>query len=409
MRREHYPHQTYRRSGRARHRRARVRYRRLRATDRTGPRHAGRLLLAVVLPLLLACGTGAAVHRRVAAPPPARPDTASAAAPAPVPQAPEASVLPGPGTKRPGSAPASRVLASPVAPPRAGSGRPGPTTAAGTPSPTGTTSEATPATAEPSPEPTTTRTTGTAPTTAPTTDPGPTASPTPPVAGTVPRGIPGNWHLTFDDEFTGTALNPVWCPGWFGRGSSGPVNSEENGPYDSRNVTVRGGSLRLTETGHTGALVSTNPADGCHGSNPGFAFRYGVIEFRAWLPPGPHGLADWPALWTDGQHWPQDGEIDVMEGLDGTAATHYHYGSGENDWHPDNGTTVDGDWAGGWHTFAVDREPGSVTTYYDGHRVWHTTQGVVDTPMYPILDYTVHSGNTALPGTMKIDYVRVWT
>lgn len=223
-----------------------------------------------------------------------------------------------------------------------------------------------------------------------------------------PVGIHRHGKMIFDDEFTGSTLGGAWCPGWFGRGTSGPVNSSEIGPYLSSNVTVHDGVLNLTEDGHYGALVSTNPSDRCHGQHPGFQFTYGIIEFRAWLPPAPQGVANWPALWTDGQHWPQNGEIDVLEAFDGMAWAHYHYGHGESDWHPDNGVMVPGSWAGGWHTFAADWRPGRITFYYDGRKVWHTSTGVVNDPMYAIIDYTVNSGDPVTRATMKIDYVRVW-
>ena len=38
-------------------------------------------------------------------------------------------------------------------------------------------------------------------------------------------------------------------------------------------------------------------------------------------------IENWPAFWLDGTTgtWPAHGEIDVMEGLHGHAAWHYHY------------------------------------------------------------------------------------
>ena len=39
---------------------------------------------------------------------------------------------------------------------------------------------------------------------------------------------------------------------------------------------------------------------------------YGRIEFRAYIPAARDGqIAAWPALWTDGQDWPADGEADI--------------------------------------------------------------------------------------------------
>ena len=73
---------------------------------------------------------------------------------------------------------------------------------------------------------------------------------------------------------------------------------------------------------YTGALVSTNPRDGRqHG---GFQYTYGVLEARIYVP-GLHGrVADWPTLWSDGYHWPYDGEDDVLEGIGGSMCFHFH-------------------------------------------------------------------------------------
>ena len=58
-----------------------------------------------------------------------------------------------------------------------------------------------------------------------------------------------------------------------------------------------------------------------------FSFTYGFIEARLWLPgvPGnPGDVANWPGLWTDGKNWPEDGEIDIAEGIHGQVCAHFH-------------------------------------------------------------------------------------
>jgi len=49
-------------------------------------------------------------------------------------------------------------------------------------------------------------------------------------------------------------------------------------------------------------------------SNGKFNYTYGYLEARVWLS-GTGAISNWPAVWTDGQSWPADGELDVMEGL----------------------------------------------------------------------------------------------
>jgi beta-glucanase (GH16 family) len=175
------------------------------------------------------------------------------------------------------------------------------------------------------------------------------------------------WHLIFEDNFKGKALDTSkWTPGWFGKGITSPVNNDEKACYDSTQVTVPGdGYLHLTLDArqstckgsihpYTGALVSSNPHDGIAG-HPGFQFTYGYIEFRVYLPPSSVGvIANWPAMWTDGQNWPADGENDTVEGLRGRACYHFPTAPGNPGYGPSGDYT-------GWHTFASDWEPGIVT------------------------------------------------
>jgi carbohydrate binding protein with CBM4/9 domain/glycosyl hydrolase family 16 len=212
-----------------------------------------------------------------------------------------------------------------------------------------------------------------------------------------PLGVSGTWTLIFDDEFTESALDTTrWAPYWFSDGDS------SNGtPMESTNVAVSGGYLDLTLTSSgTGGLVSTNPSGG---ASPGFQFTYGFMEARIDLPGSGTEIANWPAWWADGQDWPTDGEIDVVEGLGGTAAYHFHDPSGGP------GASVSGNYTG-WHTFGANWQPGSVTYYYDGKAVGSITSGITSAPMYLLLENSggAYSGPSVRPATMQVDYVRVW-
>ena len=142
-------------------------------------------------------------------------------------------------------------------------------------------------------------------------------------AAAAPWPGPG-YVLRFYDGFTGTHLNArLWTPrAGSARASPGPVDRAEMAAYRSANVWVSGGYLHL-RLAHspvasggrtyswTGALVT---------SNGHYSFTYGALAWRAYIPGAPGGrLAGWPALWAGGQHWPGDGEMDVLEGLGGSA------------------------------------------------------------------------------------------
>jgi len=235
------------------------------------------------------------------------------------------------------------------------------------------------------------------------------ARPTP-----MPTGVPGDWTLKFDDEFNGTGLDTAnWSTGWFGPGITSPVNSQEEDCYDPAQVAESDGTLDLTliqksedcgisDPQYTTGLVSTKGK---------FSFTYGFIEARVRLPsvPGnPGEAADWPGVWLDGQNWPEDGEIDIAEGLNGRVCAHFHGPADPQGIGAGNGTGCPGGtYTDGWHTFAANWEPGIITYYYDGVDIGSVTSDVTSAPMFVVLDYAAGHPFQA-PATMKIDYVRVW-
>ena len=187
------------------------------------------------------------------------------------------------------------------------------------------------------------------------------------------------------------------------------MNSLEDGCYDPRQVTVAKGELDLTAIAKPESCAGiTRPfASGLVNTDSTFRFTYGYAEARIWLQTGP-GL--WPAWWTDGQSWPNDGEIDVLEvfGSDTNPQYHYHYAGCDGSCAPGGETAVPGS-SSGWHTYAVDREPGSITWYYDGRQVWSISGAVVTSaPQYLILNLAVTSQFAAAPAVMRVDYVRVY-
>ncbi|MBW4077365.1 MAG: glycoside hydrolase family 16 protein, partial [Acidobacteria bacterium] len=216
--------------------------------------------------------------------------------------------------------------------------------------------------------------------------------------------VAGPWNLIFDSEFNGTSLNPSkWSTGWFGSGITKGVNNNETECMDPAQVNVANGALSLTAIAksETCGGVTQPYTSGMVTTNGLFSFTYGYMEARIWLP-GTTSVADWPAFWADGQNWPTDGENDVVEGLAGQAQAHFHNTAGAQG--PISGA---GNFAGGWHTFAADWEPGSVTYYYDGAKIGRITSGITSQPMYLILDLAVYQ-SFFTPGSMHVDYVRVW-
>jgi beta-glucanase (GH16 family) len=250
------------------------------------------------------------------------------------------------------------------------------------------------------------------------TKPAPPAAPAaPPTVGPQPVGIPGDWYLVFDTEFTGSNIDrSVWRTGWFGSGVTSPASDTDDDCYSPNNVTFPGdGTMHLNVTAssstcggvtfpYTGAMITTNPDDGR--PSGGFEYTYGVYEARVYVPADGTVIADWPGVWADGQSWPTDGEDDVMEGLNGEACATFHDPLDIGIRTRSCSTAV----TPGWHTFDSDWQPGSVTYYYDGSVIGTVTSGVTSSPMYLILDDTVKMGepNDTEPAAMQVQYVRVW-
>jgi hypothetical protein len=212
--------------------------------------------------------------------------------------------------------------------------------------------------------------------------------------------VPGPWSkLVFDDEFNSPE---TWGTVW-SQDRGGPTGQMNNVTTDPDNVTVSAGTLNLKLVSSTdGAYVSTFGSDG----GGGFMMGYGYAEARIFLPAANGQLAGWPAWWTVGTNWPADGEADVVEGLDGSATSNYHYSLNGTDG-TDNSGTIPGSWAGAWHIFAFDREPGENHIYWDGQLVRSYRTYDNGAPQGLILNIG-SSSVASYPAVMKVDYVRVW-
>src|SRR3984957_9436503 len=220
------------------------------------------------------------------------------------------------------------------------------------------------------------------------------------------NGLGTNWALVFSDNFSGTSLNKTnWAPDWF---SDGTLNPGSNTRGYATNVIVNGQLSLLLWNLTNGASISSNP-DG--GAKKGFQFTYGYAEAQLTLPTNGAVIAHWPAWWLDGQNWPMDGEIDIVEGLSGHAAWHYHYDSGGGeDSHPIGGNVNTNP---GTHIYGVNWYPGHLDFYYDGTLVTSAANGnlsggatISSSPMYLILDYD--AGSESGSATMVVHYVRVF-
>lgn len=219
------------------------------------------------------------------------------------------------------------------------------------------------------------------------------------------------WVLTFEDDFTGSALDPQrWetqYPWGRDRSKTGELQWYGEGAF-----ALSGSVLKLLAT--EGGPAGFRYTSGMISTHASFAQVYGRFEIRCRVPAGT-GL--WPAFWllpvsTD---WPP--EIDIMEIIGSepnVAHMTYHYD--DNGVNKSNGTAWPGpNFSSVMHAFALEWEADRLVWFIDGterHRVEGVTPRV---PMYILCNLAV-GGNwpgppdatTPFPAAFEIDYVRAW-
>jgi beta-glucanase (GH16 family) len=213
-------------------------------------------------------------------------------------------------------------------------------------------------------------------------------------------------NLAYEEDFSGTTLDNYWHTyvtsnaangwPWDGNGSGGSFGGYYYADYDMPSqVSVSNGTLDLTAikqpvTGILNGTAQTYPiTSGVVSSYGNFEFNGGYLQISM---KAPSGDGAWPALWLmPGQGAGSSGdnyEIDIQEGgFTGSGPTnqefawHLHTPSG---WY---GGVVDTgvDLTAGFHTYAIDWEPGqSITWYLDGRQMGQVTSAQTTIPNEPM-------------------------
>jgi beta-glucanase (GH16 family) len=243
------------------------------------------------------------------------------------------------------------------------------------------------------------------------------------------------WKQVWSDEFTGRRGSAVDTSKWsFDVGGKGWGNNElETYTNRTANAHLEGGflvikALKETFTGSDG--INRNYTSARLLTRNRFSQAYGRFEARIKIP---FGQGIWPAFWMlgdniDTAHWPNCGEIDIMENI-GKEPSIVHgtfHGPGYSG---GGGVSAAYTLPGGqkfsddFHTFAVEWEPNVIRFYVDG-LLYKTrtpadlpagTAWVFDHPFFIILNVAVGGGwpgnpdaTTAFPQRMLVDYVRVY-
>ena len=295
--------------------------------------------------------------------------------------------------------------------------------------------------------------------------------PPPPATGQPPTAVTGGatWRGIWADEFSGAAVDTSkWN---VANNSNYGSGNHEDQCYRAANTTVAGGTLRLTGRRQTVSDCGTNPAGGTNyyftsgmvttraqGGAMKMKYRHGYAEVRARVP---RGNIYWPAFWlvgpSDGSSpgWPAYGEVDVFEiygSRPDVAESNFHKTGGNigagahnvnsppssslgKNINPPNAFVAGG--TQNWHTYGINWTANKLEWFIDGIKVRTYNASVSadfsalgyehsiilnlamggNGPRYPNHGYTgaetstgYNNGNLVadLPGTMEIDYVRIW-
>ncbi len=234
---------------------------------------------------------------------------------------------------------------------------------------------------------------------------------TPPGAHARPVPVPPGWTLTFDDEFSGTALNPRF---WTASTGRFPNRSRPLQFFVPGAVHVRNGSLRITSVYHPGGPHQYTSGD--VRTLGKFCQQYGRVETRCRFP---KGYGAWPAVYLlpADESWPP--EIDVAEfiGRDPHElwlTNHWKDSAGDHQQENRNYVAPPAvDW-GRWHTYRVEWRPGVVRWTVDGVPRGTVYGPVSDKPMYLRINLMVGGefaeapDPRAWPQTLQVDFIRVY-
>ncbi|MEK5236206.1 RICIN domain-containing protein [Paenibacillus sp. FSL L8-0470] len=229
-----------------------------------------------------------------------------------------------------------------------------------------------------------------------------------------------NWNQVWSDEFDGNSLN---TGNWSAEvnGDGGGNNELQYYTNRAQNLNVIGGNLVITALkesyggkNYTSARIKTQGLK---------SFTYGKIEARIKLPSG-QGI--WPAFWMlgtniDSAHWPQCGEIDIMERVNNNA-----FVNGTVHWDA-NGHAEYGQVSGNldfsqYHVYSIEWDANYIKWFVDGNQynAFYIENGTGNTeeyqkPFFILLNLAVGgnwpgspNNSTPFPAQMLVDYVRVY-
>jgi beta-glucanase (GH16 family) len=252
------------------------------------------------------------------------------------------------------------------------------------------------------------------------------------------NALPSKTTWTYDTGLGATCCGNNEQETYCAAGSStGPCN-----PANPNAYIAPGGGLDVVAENPSGTTYTSARLK----SQGLFSFQYGRIEAKMMLPES-QGM--WPAFWLLGNSiatisWPQCGELDVMEHIDGGNPPAYAGGpplgydwiagsvhGGASGSSEENGTQSyhpAGFSAAAWHTYGMIWTKGQIQFYVDSptniyatfkstDAAWSPTPWPFDAgPQFILLNLAVGgswpgnvNASTVFPSTMQVQYVRIYT
>eukprot|EP01012_Entosiphon_sulcatum_P060432 TRINITY_DN853_c0_g3_i1.p1 TRINITY_DN853_c0_g3~~TRINITY_DN853_c0_g3_i1.p1 ORF type:complete len:272 (-),score=59.51 TRINITY_DN853_c0_g3_i1:286-1101(-) len=241
------------------------------------------------------------------------------------------------------------------------------------------------------------------------------------------------WKQVWSDEFHGPTIDTTK---WNVRVGVNYNSYSREASLSADNVYISNGQLVLRTQRQ--ADCGFNYTSGAVDSQKKSSWLGGRACVMAKLPGGGSnplaGTGIWPAHWMlpdDGTCWPDHGEIDIMEMINGDGTLHgtYHWSKlfpqqkcqyAKGNIGEGGMTKLPDDWATNFHEYAVEWDDKHMTFVIDGKPYFSVNSSVTPAPQYPpapmymILNTAIGGGwpkepdqNTVLPTYHIIEYVRI--
>lgn len=118
---------------------------------------------------------------------------------------------------------------------------------------------------------------------------------------------------SLSDNVVGSGFNSFFSYQAISDPTHGRVNYVDKGTAQSKNLTYASGNTFILRADHTTTLSASGPGrDSVRlQSNKQYSTHVAVFDMRHM----PQGCGTWPAVWEVGNNWPNQGEVDIVEGV----------------------------------------------------------------------------------------------